>query len=117
MGGFITIIVFTQYLFFLITLLNLHEYFLDLLNQGIISMGHARSLVNKTPNDFDDQTLSKIVKGKISVRDLENKIGKHFNVKIYNLPISIAKGLTFLNKILVTKFSILIKKTCEKFLV
>ena len=34
-----------------------------------------------------------------SVRDLENKIGKHFNVKIYNLPISIAKGLTFLNKI------------------
>ena len=57
----------------LLRILNLHEYFLDLLNQGIISMGHARSLVNKTPNDFDDQTLSKIVKGKISVRDLENK--------------------------------------------
>ena len=52
----------------LLRILNLHEYFLDLLNQGIISMGHARSLVNKTPNDFDDQTLSKIVKGKISVR-------------------------------------------------
>ena len=34
-------------------------------------MGHARALVGKTPNDFDEQTLKQIVSGKTSVRDLE----------------------------------------------
>ena len=32
----------------LLRILNLHEYFLDLLNQGIISMGHARSFKQNT---------------------------------------------------------------------
>ena len=35
-------------------------------------MGHARALVGKTPNDFDDYTLNQIATGKTSVRDLEN---------------------------------------------
>ena len=39
-------------------------------------MGHARALVGKTPNDFDENTLSKIVKGKFSVRDLEKNNSK-----------------------------------------
>ena len=34
-------------------------------------MGHARVLVGKTPNDFDERTLTLISSGKISVRDLE----------------------------------------------
>ena len=34
-------------------------------------MGHARTLVGKKPNDFDELTLGKISSGKISVRDLE----------------------------------------------
>jgi ParB family chromosome partitioning protein len=60
----------------LLRILNLHEYFFDLLNKGSISMGHARALVGKTPNDFDENTLSKIVKGKFSVRDLEKNNSK-----------------------------------------
>jgi ParB family chromosome partitioning protein len=34
-------------------------------------MGHARVLVGKTPDEFDEKTLSLISSGKISVRDLE----------------------------------------------
>ena len=62
----------------LLRILNLHEYFFNLLNKGNISMGHARALIGKTPDDFDENTLSKIVKGKFSVRDLEkNKTKKN----------------------------------------
>tara|TARA_B100001057_G_scaffold173524_1_gene174197 strand:+ start:199 stop:1029 length:831 start_codon:yes stop_codon:yes gene_type:complete len=56
----------------LLRILDLDEFFFDLLNSGKISMGHARALVGKTPNDFDDYTLSQIMSGKTSVRDLEN---------------------------------------------
>ena len=42
-------------------------------------MGHARALIGKTPNDFDDHTLNQIISGKISVRNLEkNKNKKKF---------------------------------------
>ena len=61
----------------LLRILNLDSYFFDLLNKGIISMGHARALIGKMPNDYDQQTLDKINQGKISVRDLEsNKTAK-----------------------------------------
>ena len=56
----------------LLRILNLHEYFFNLLNTGIITMGHARALIGKNPEDYDEEFLSKIAKGKISVRDLEN---------------------------------------------
>ena len=56
----------------LLRILDLDEFFFNLLNSGKISMGHARALVGKTQNDFDDHTLNKIMSGKISVRDLEN---------------------------------------------
>ncbi len=55
----------------LLRLLTLDKYFLSLLNNGNISMGHARALIGKTPGDFDEKTLSQIAKGKLSVRDLE----------------------------------------------
>ncbi len=55
----------------LLRILTLHEYFFDLLNNGKISMGHARALIGKTPNDFDEISLKKIENGKFSVRDLE----------------------------------------------
>ena len=62
----------------LLRILNLHEYFFDLLNKGSISMGHARALIGKKPDDFDENTLNKIIKGKFSVRDLEkNKTKKN----------------------------------------
>ena len=60
----------------LLRILELDEFFLDLLNKGKISMGHARALVGKTPNDFDDYSLNKIINGKLSVRDLEKKKSK-----------------------------------------
>ena len=55
----------------LLRILSLDESFSNLLNKGIITMGHARVLVGKTPDNFDKKTLSLIYSGKISVRDLE----------------------------------------------
>ena len=56
----------------LLRILNLHEYFSNLLNKGIISMGHARALVGKNPEDLDEKLLARINIGKVSVRDIEN---------------------------------------------
>ena len=55
----------------LLRILTLDDFFFNLLNLGIITMGHARALVGKNPEDFDEKTLALITKGKISVRDLE----------------------------------------------
>ena len=55
----------------LLRILNLDNYFFELLNKGIISMGHARALIGKTPHDYEQFILDKITNGKISVRDLE----------------------------------------------
>jgi ParB family chromosome partitioning protein len=60
----------------LLRILNLHEYFSDLLNKGIISMGHARALVGKKPEDLDEKLLLQINIGKASVRDIENNYSK-----------------------------------------
>ncbi len=60
----------------LLRILNLHEYFFNLLNKGVITMGHARALIGKTPEDYNEELLSKISKGKISVRDLEKNKSK-----------------------------------------
>jgi ParB family chromosome partitioning protein len=60
----------------LLRILNLHEYFSELLNKGIISMGHARALVGKKPEDLDERLLSQINTGKASVRDIENNYSK-----------------------------------------
>ena len=64
----------------LLRILNLHEYFSDLLNKGIISMGHARALVGKKPEDLDEKILLQIQVGKASVRDIEkNSLSKKIN--------------------------------------
>jgi hypothetical protein len=43
-------------------------------------MGHARALIGKKPEDYDEDFLSKISKGRISVRDLEkNKKSSKIN--------------------------------------
>jgi len=60
----------------LLRILNLHEYFSELLNKGIISMGHARALVGKKPEDIDEKLLLQINIGKASVRDIENNYSK-----------------------------------------
>ena len=64
----------------LLRILNLHEYFSDLLNKGIISMGHARALVGKTPEELDEKLLTQINVGKASVRDIEqNSVKRKIN--------------------------------------
>lgn len=68
----------------LLRILDLDEFFSNLVNSGKISMGHARALVGKKPNDFDEHTLNQIASGKISVRDLEKNKRKR-NTKEPNL--------------------------------
>ena len=69
----------------LLRILNLHTYFFDLLNTGVITMGHARTLIGKKPEDYDEELLLKISKGKISVRDLEKNKQKFKNNSEPNL--------------------------------
>ncbi|AFS48570.1 ParB-like protein [alpha proteobacterium HIMB59] len=64
----------------LLRILSLDPYFFELLNKGVLSMGHARALVGKKPDDLDAKILSQIHSGKISVRDIEkNKSRKNLN--------------------------------------
>ena len=60
----------------LLRILSLDLYFLDLLNKGRISMGHARALIGKTPESLNENLLKQIEKGKLSVRDLEKNKSK-----------------------------------------
>ena len=69
----------------LLRILNLHAYFFDLLNTGFITMGHARALIGKKPEDYDEELLLKISKGNISVRDLEKNKQKAKNNSEPNL--------------------------------
>jgi len=62
----------------LLRILSLDSHFFDLLNKGVLSMGHARALVGKKPEDLDEKILKQINAGKISVRDIEkNKSQKN----------------------------------------
>ena len=65
----------------LLRILNLDPYFFDLLNKGVLSMGHARALVGKRPDDLHEKILSQINSGKISVRDIEKNKTKKINLK------------------------------------
>ena len=60
----------------LLRILSLDPYFFDLLNKGVLSMGHARALVGKKPEDLDEKILNQIISGKISVRDIEKNKSK-----------------------------------------
>jgi len=80
----------------LLRILNLHEYFFNLLNKGIITMGHARALIGKTPDDYNEELLSKISNGKISVRDLEKNKNK---TKVNSEPNLIQEELNLSNTI------------------
>ncbi|OUW68705.1 MAG: hypothetical protein CBD62_01295 [Candidatus Pelagibacter sp. TMED202] len=85
----------------LLRILNLHEYFFNLLNQGKISMGHARALIGKTPDDFDENTLNQIEKGKLSVRDLEKKKRKVSKTEpnLVNEEVNLSSTIGFKTKI------------------
>jgi len=89
----------------LLRILNLHEYFSDLLNKGIISMGHARALVGKTPQELDEKLLSQINIGKASVRDIEqNSPKKKINEpNLIQEEVNLSQTIGFKTKISYTK--------------
>jgi len=65
----------------LLRILSLDPYFFDLLNKGVLSMGHARALVGKKPEELDEKILKQISSGKISVRDIEKNKSKKNSVE------------------------------------
>ena len=65
----------------LLRILSLDPYFFDLLNKGVLSMGHARALVGKKPEDLDEKILNQISSGNISVRDIEKNKSKKSSVE------------------------------------
>jgi len=89
----------------LLRILNLHEYFSELLNKGIISMGHARALVGKKPEDLDEKLLSQINVGKASVRDIEkNNSNKKTNEpNLMQEEINLSQTIGFKTKITYSK--------------
>ena len=89
----------------LLRILNLHEYFSDLLNRGIISMGHARALVGKTPEELDERLLLQINTGKASVRDIEhNSVKKRINEpNLMQEEINLSQTIGFKTKISYSK--------------
>jgi ParB family chromosome partitioning protein len=90
----------------LLRILNLHTYFFDLLNTGVITMGHARALTGKKPEDYDEELLLKISKGKMSVRDLEKNKQKSKNNSEPNLiqeELNLSNTIGFKTKIAYSK--------------
>jgi len=89
----------------LLRILNLHEYFSDLLNKGVISMGHARALVGKKPEDLDEKLLLQINSGKASVRDIEhNSVKKKVNEpNLIQEEVNLSQTIGFKTKITYSK--------------
>ncbi|MDB2371808.1 ParB/RepB/Spo0J family partition protein [Alphaproteobacteria bacterium] len=89
----------------LLRILNLNEYFSNLLNKGIISMGHARALVGKTPEELDEKLLSQINMGKASVRDIEqNSVKKKVNEpNLMQEEVNLSQTIGFKTKIAYSK--------------
>ena len=85
----------------LLRILNLHDYFMELLNKGIISMGHARALVGKSPEEFNKEVLNKISNGKISVRDLESnkQVNKSLEPNLVHEEKNLSQTIGFKTKI------------------
>ena len=89
----------------LLRILNLDPYFFNLLNKGVLSMGHARALVGKKPDDLDEKTLNQISTGKISVRDIEkNKSRKNaFEPNLIKEETNLSQTIGFKSKITYSK--------------
>lgn len=60
-------------------ILNLDKFFLDLLDNEIITLGHAKVLIGKKQNDLDPNIIEKMKSSKLSVRELERNLSKNFS--------------------------------------
>ena len=85
----------------LLRILSLDEYFFNLLNKGIISMGHARALIGKKPEEIDEGILNRLKEGKISVRDIEKnkKTSKREEPNLIQEETNLSQTLGFKTKI------------------
>ena len=85
----------------LLRILSLDEYFFNLLNKGIISMGHARALIGKKPEEIDEGILNRLKEGKISVRDIEKnkKTNKREEPNLIQEETNLSQTLGFKTKI------------------
>ena len=59
-------------------ILNLDKFFLDLLDNEIITLGHAKVLIGKKQNELDPNIIEKMKSSKLSVRELERNLSKNF---------------------------------------
>jgi ParB family chromosome partitioning protein len=85
----------------LLRILSLDEYFFNLLNKGIISMGHARALIGKKPEEIDEGILNRLKEGKISVREIEKnkKTNKREEPNLIQEETNLSQTLGFKTKI------------------
>ena len=85
----------------LLRILSLDEYFFNLLNKGVISMGHARALIGKKPEEIDEGILNRLKEGKISVRDIEKnkKTNKREEPNLIQEETNLSQTLGFKTKI------------------
>ncbi len=60
----------------ILRILNLDKFFLDLLDNEIISLGHAKVLMGKNQKDLNPTILEKMKNNKLSVRELERFLSK-----------------------------------------
>jgi ParB family transcriptional regulator, chromosome partitioning protein len=58
-------------------ILNLDKFFLDLLDNEIITLGHAKVLIGKKQEDLDSNIIEKMKSSKLSVRELERNLSKN----------------------------------------
>ena len=57
-------------------ILNLDKFFLNLLDNEIITLGHAKILIGKRQTDFKPSVIEKMQNKKLSVRELERSLSK-----------------------------------------
>ncbi|MFK5883980.1 MAG: ParB/RepB/Spo0J family partition protein [Candidatus Izemoplasma sp.] len=107
-----------SYITNIIGLLNLPASVIDLVNKGIISMGHARSLSKLKDQKFIASLASRIIKEKLTVRDIEKIIkSKHEdkNSKYYIINEKVKKEYSIkINQFFNNRFDIKMNKNVLK---
>ena len=68
-------------------ILNLDKFFLGLLDNEIITLGHAKVLIGKKQNDLEPNILEKMRSSKLSVRELERSLSRKNNKPSHDINI------------------------------
>ncbi len=72
----------------ILRVLSLNNFFLELLDKDIISLGHAKILVGKEEHHLDPIILEKMKSKKLSVRELERALTKKKNKSLPDINIT-----------------------------